>query len=1412
MDIAGLAAALRNLERGTTLPISAGQARSDLSADIAELISSYLAGNLLISGIGRADVRPTAVVYAGSAEFLGQTLPATATFWLNPGPTEGSPELTFTLALPAGWTFAATYPPLAETDVGQLAFTSPAWVLESAASDGSGRYAGGVRGLNFSGTLDARNSPSLAEVAWLFSARLHVTGALANWSDPQRTAPTMTLLTELGDTSTTIGSVTLATQLQASVSYVTGTGEPVLTAEVVLGGQVRIGTGPDAFTLLMTMPVVPEPPLLSLAVNANQALASLAALAGVAGGTAVGNLIPVQYPITRLLRLDDFVVVIAPQARELVSLSLGVTLLPSQPAPIEPFSTRLALGPPPGQALAVPDDDEPKPVTWVIIPPNLLAISDVQVRLLITNPLSPSLDNIAVRIGGTFWIANFYPITIEVLLPDVEISAFLIPGYTIPLADIIEHYGFDLPPGFELDITELSMVANPSYRTFDFILDLEGEVQLIKVSDDVQLTLTGISTELSLSQVGFACQFIGYANFAGIVDFALLARKEADAGAGWTFGGAITHEFSVGELIGKVTGWAGVPGFLNDMSVTVFAVTYQTARGEMSLDAGLRWLFKDANVQIDLLFSLASSAVTEAGGKTYRGSLAGRFKFLNMQLELGYAFDQAKHTNTYSLKFGELMVSYSNPDTQGKKVLLINFGNVTLGDIVSYLIKLADPAASSALSAPWSALNSISLSNLSIIVNFTDNFIQVDYAAKVNLGFISIDNVGLRYYRNYGSGRVEFLLAGEFLGQSYGKENPLAWNAIGGQPPAVPGAGNKLLDLRYAGIGQHVTLDATGLTTVKAVIEAMRKTVVPLNNTAKNPLDQVGGLRFDSGANWMFGASFTLLQTFAINAVFLDPVVYGLRIDVDGPRGDIFQGLAFEILYRKVTDSVGVYHIELKLPDAFRHLEFGSVSVTLPVVALDIYTNGNFRIDFGFPPSLQDWSRSFSVQVFPFLGYGGFYFAVLNGETSTRLPAIDNGRFDPSIEFGFALSVGVGKTISIGPLSAGVSVTVAGMVQGAIAWFNPADASTPKAVYYWLQGTVALTGHVYGIVDFFVIKATLDLMVFASITLTIECYQPILISMTAGVQVKLSLKILFITLHFSFSATISMSFTIGSPSTPPWHVTGNRARELGMRAQYGLHRPGPSLAGHALPYLALPLRTPEPRFDVTRLHRPAPTEAPAGQQAEPPITLWLTPVISQANPGDFLPDVYPAPGQDPVVAANFLLFIENAIDPAATDATEVARPVAGAAAQPYNRMMGKLLSWALRTLGDDEGIVTAGELDHLHAQLDDPDVFARWFSYASVTGFFADQQVVFEIAPRPAEAAGRPEERQLLPHVPRPVTGGGHQPGRLVLGHPPGRRGLRPRARGLLRAAHGGLRELGRARPGRDRRRAAPAQAARRRR
>ena len=64
------------------------------------------------------------------------------------------------------------------------------------------------------------------------------------------------------------------------------------------------------------------------------------------------------------------------------------------------------------------------------------------------------------------------------------------------------------------------------------------------------------------------------------------------------------------------------------------------------------------------------------------------------------------------------------------------------------------------------------------------------------------------------------------------------------------------------------------------------------------------------------------------------------------------------------------------------------------------------------------------------LALGGFYFALLSGETSHKVPKISNGTFHPVIEFGVGLSIGVGKNIDEGVFKAGLSVTVVGIVEG----------------------------------------------------------------------------------------------------------------------------------------------------------------------------------------------------------------------------------------------------------------------------------------------------------------------------------------------------------------------------------------------
>jgi hypothetical protein len=487
----------------------------------------------------------------------------------------------------------------------------------------------------------------------------------------------------------------------------------------------------------------------------------------------------------------------------------------------------------------------------------------------------------------------------------------------------------------------------------------------------------------------------------------------------------------------------------------------------------------------------------------------------------------------------------------------VHLVNETVGSLLGHLVHLVDPTYDVSFGAPWDKLLDISLDALVLKVDITNKKVEIDYVAEIDLGFLKITQLGLSWQKNAGGpSTTKITIAGSLLGVSFGGDSgnpPLAWDPINENPPAVPGGGDKLLDLRYVGIGQHVGFDPSWQpANVEAVITKMEALALPAGGSNIPNLTTADGLRFRSDSGWLVGADFTVLGTVQLAFVFNDPSLYGLLIALSGTRAKSFAGLKFEILYHKVTDTIGVYHIELTLPDVMRHLEFGEVSITLPQIVLDIYTNGNFRIDFGFPKGL-DFSNSFCLQIFPFIGYGGFYFALLNGDTSTRVPKITNGRFDPVIEFGIALSVGVGKTIDEGILSGGLSVVVIGIVEGVIGWFNPSDAGVEKAEYYWLQGTISIVGRLYGTINFYIIQASLSVTAYASVTLVIEAHQPILISMSVGVSVEVSIKIVFFTIHCSFSATVSASFTIGSASPTPWIVAGGNAAP---RFQLFAHRDG----------------------------------------------------------------------------------------------------------------------------------------------------------------------------------------------------------------------------------------------------------------
>ena len=221
--------------------------------------------------------------------------------------------------------------------------------------------------------------------------------------------------------------------------------------------------------------------------------------------------------------------------------------------------------------------------------------------------------------------------------------------------------------------------------------------------------------------------------------------------------------------------------------------------------------------------------------------------------------------------------------------------------------------------------------------------------------------------------------------------------------------------------------------------------------------------------------------------MFNDPVLYGLRLALDGKRAGKLAGLEFEILYRKVSDNLGVFHIELKLPDALRKIQAGEANITLPIIDLDVYTNGDFLLDLGFPVGL-DFSRSFQIDMIVWVGpipipvsaAAGLYFGVLSGATASQVPQVTNGSFAPVIVAGFGVEVGLGKSVSIGPLDAGFFAGFIGILEGVLAWFHPDSDPDSTAVYFKVIGTVGIQIHIWGTVNFAILQASLDINAYAT--------------------------------------------------------------------------------------------------------------------------------------------------------------------------------------------------------------------------------------------------------------------------------------------------------------------------------------------
>jgi LysM repeat protein len=805
---------------------------------------------------------------------------------------------------------------------------------------------------------------------------------------------------------------------------------------------------------------------------------------------------------------------------------------------------------------------------------------------------------------------------------DLQIGA----GYegTVKLSDLLGALSGNtvgLPAHMDVELTAFQMYLDKPRATYSLTvaasaaMDLVGDASMLL--GDVEATVTKAPNGLSV--------FVNGSLAIGGVAFGM----EADYDAGsWHFDGGLEPGSSIplGAIADQLLNKLELPPLFlsSDLELTPFRVTVDVpADGgksvTWSLLAGTTWKFTLAEKQMEI--DAGVHIIYDGAAKAYSGTISGEYTLPAIGLDVVLAYDFAPGSK-------DLMVQWRGFATAkylfAEDCIVFEVGAKSLGDLLAELVRVVEKDPTFTLPEPWSLLNDISLKGFSVTWRLkpkgNESPVSVSYDFEgnhVKLFFIEISGLTLSSEK----GQVQVGLTAKFITEGGFKK----MNFPAKDPPDPPGQDTTKFELELLALGQHVTV--AGLAqqqNVEGAVGLLQNFKPPTDpNTVPVRQGAVSGEpEYALDSQWLVATHFKLLVDKAsglalldLRAIFNDPILYGLRVGVGGPQAGPFANLKFEIMYRKVSDTVGVYEIELQLPDWIRHIELGEVSITLPVIGIDVYTNGNFRIDLGFPANMN-FSRSFGLEAFPFTGEGGFYFGILSSQAEPRIPTSTLGVFDPVYVFGLGLRVGLGKSIEEGILTASMTLEVFGIVEGVIAPWHPYPQKTdalelerasgagtalgdtalgggsPSSTalgstaleggaiddiyYYWFRGTVGIVGTVVGEVNFAIISATVSITAQVFVQLTVEAHRAALVFMEVGVSVRIGLKInlgiFSITLHFSFSLTISAHYAIGSDSLAPWdgqRLAPPRAAALAGAASAGLLGPPAQLPARSFQPLAV---------------------------------------------------------------------------------------------------------------------------------------------------------------------------------------------------------------------------------------------------
>lgn len=737
------------------------------------------------------------------------------------------------------------------------------------------------------------------------------------------------------------------------------------------------------------------------------------------------------------------------------------------------------------------------------------------------------------QVSGQF-VFDHAILLIEGKFPHFSLQARLLDG-TISLSALLASFGATID--LKTNITAFSMALTPEKKEYQLNCQLETDWTLFKVITikELKLDLQYSAGNADIYLSGRTILFPGTAD----LDVRLIAQYKKSGGiSSWEIEGVATCAHLLDKLFGV------------KLEICNLAVKFNTLKDERLLMGGIKgkWVLPFGDLQ-----AAATVLVFSAPEQMYC-LLEANVLWENIHIMVKGRYE--KNKCAFSLKWGviEGEIKQEGEDWVASLRLTESF---SIGKLVETMVAWV-AGHPFGLDAPWDILNSITLSGTTIQYNFSKKTVSLEQTiTRIDLGVAAIDGIKLSYEEKQNKQKgVMVSLLGSFPWNApgaMGNANSLGpWDASEpGTAPVPNGSGNKYFDLTLLALGQHVEIPGTEeAKTAQTALECMRALCVP-------EAGELPDIRYKATNGWLIGAEFSLIKLTGkdesgymvlVQTVFNDPQLYALRVKLQGAASKVFAGLDVQILYRKVSDTVGVYESEITLPDYIRYLSIGAYSITLPIISIAAYTNGDFKIDLGFPWN-HDFTRSFTFEgmigPIPFIGSAGLYFAKLSGETSVKVPKAINGQFNPVIEFGIGLKFGIGKSVQLGPLKAGFSLTVIGVLEGVIAKWNPyqqggsaSPAQLQDSYFYKINGLVGIVGNLYGTVDFCIVKASINIMLEVYVQFEVGSYQDTIFTVEASVRVEASLSVdLFLfqfTISFTFSAKIKETFVIANHDAPPW--------------------------------------------------------------------------------------------------------------------------------------------------------------------------------------------------------------------------------------------------------------------------------------